>query len=79
MFKKLVIASTIILLIPVAIIIKYVDRYKENKRKVYLSMDQLERVGHSDIKMKAILILGGILILIPIVFLILIASGWLVF
>ena len=30
-------------------------------------------------KMKAILILGGIIILIPIVFLILIAGGWLVF
>ncbi|SVD40683.1 uncharacterized protein METZ01_LOCUS393537 [marine metagenome] len=29
--------------------------------------------------MKAILIFGGILILIPIVFLILIAGGWLVF
>jgi len=32
-----------------------------------------------EIMMKAILIFGGILILIPIIFLILIAGGWLVF
>ena len=33
---------------------KFVDRYKENKRQVYLSMDQLERVGSAMRQLKDI-------------------------